>query len=136
MRKFFRNLFIVFVILIALILALWGGKYIFYRNYVILDGKPCSRRITSLDLSGQAEVDLDTLAELKNLQHLDLRGTGITLGEHEWLQRQIPQCKIDWEVLFQGTYGCRKSYNHLSGHGRCGAAGLPAQPHLHRCPGM
>lgn len=104
MRKFFRNLFIVFVILIVLILALWGGKYIFHRNYVILDGKPCSRQTTSLDLSGQAEVDLDTLAELKNLQHLDLRGTGITLGEHEWLQRQIPQCEIDWEVLFQGTY--------------------------------
>lgn len=104
MRKFFRNLLIVFLILLLLILALWGGRYLFYRNYVILDGEPYSRKVTSLDLSGRENVDLDTLAQLSQLQHLDLRGTGITLGEHEWLKRQLPQCEILWEIQFQGSY--------------------------------
>lgn len=104
MRKFFRNLLIVFLILLLLIAALWGGRYLFHRNYVILNGEPCSRKVTSLDLSGAQNVDLDTLAQLQQLQHLDLRGTGITLGEHEWLKRKLPQCEILWEIQFQGSY--------------------------------
>ena len=103
MRKFFRNLLIVFLLLLLLLLALWGGRSLFYRNYVILDGEPYSRKVTSLDLSGRENVDLDTLAQLSQLQHLDLRGTGITLGEHEWLKRRLPRCEILWELQFQGV---------------------------------
>ena len=102
MKKTAKRLLILFFSLVVLLLLALGGGYFFTENYVLLNGKPCSRSAEELDFQGQPLPDLDTLAELKNLKKLNLRNTGLTLGEHEWLHSRLPDCDIAWEIEFQG----------------------------------
>lgn len=40
----------------------------------------------------------------KDLDSLDLRGTGVSLQHVQEVQRQMPDCVVTWELLFQGNY--------------------------------
>ena len=104
MKKTVKRLLKLFLCLLALILLFGCGGYFFEKNYVVLNGKPYERQVAELNFMGKKLPDLDTLAELKYLRKLDLRNTGLTLGEHEWLKRKLPDCEILWQVLFQGEY--------------------------------
>ena len=104
MKKTAKRLLTIFLILLVVTVSVCIGGFLFTKNYVILNGKPYSRSARELDFQGQQLPDLDTLAQLKNLQTLNLRNTGLTLGEHEWLHRQLPDCDIAWEVDFQGRH--------------------------------
>lgn len=94
------GLFLCLLILLAFLMA--AGCY-FKNNYVVLNGKPCLRTVESLSFSGEKLPNLDTLAELHSLKQLDLRNTPLSLGEHEWLQQQLPECRIFWQIEFNGN---------------------------------
>lgn len=40
----------------------------------------------------------------KDARSLDLRGTGISIGDYQALQQELPLCDISWEVPFQGGF--------------------------------
>ena len=85
-----------------MIFFLMAADSYFEKNYVVLNGKPYKKNTEALSFTGEKLPDLDALAEMKNLKQLDLRNTNLSLGEHEWLHRQLPYCKIFWQVEFAG----------------------------------
>ena len=69
---------------LAAILCLFG---IFrYRDqFLYVDDIRYEKTVTRLDLSGAPIRDLDRLAQLQALQHLNVRGTGLSIAEYEQL---------------------------------------------------
>lgn len=79
--KSIRTLTIILVILLVLLAAVIGIG-LFLRAYVVVGFRAYPR----------------------NAVALDLRGTGISVKHYEALREKLPNCKITWEVPFQGTY--------------------------------
>ena len=104
MKAAVKKLIGIFLGLLAVLLILTMGIYFLGRNYVFLNGKPVRRDSEQLSFFGEELPDLNALSQLQQLKELDLRNTTLTLGEHEWLQRQLPDCKIRWQILFQGRH--------------------------------
>ena len=50
----------------------------------------------------ETHIFIDDAVYAKNLESLDLRGTGISLEHYDSLQAQLPDCDILWDVPFQG----------------------------------
>ena len=102
MKTAVKKLTGIFLCLLAVLLVLSVGNHYFKKNYVVLNGKPYAKTTETLSFSGKKLPDLDRLIQLEHLKQLDLRNTSLSLGEHEWLQRHLPDCRIDWQVEFQG----------------------------------
>ena len=113
MKSTVRNLLKIFLFLLSLTILLGVGSHLISQYYVHLNGKFYRRDVESLSFQGQKLPDLDTLAELQNLRQLDLCNTDLTLGEHEWLQRQLPECRILWQVLL-GDQSCSPDTEKLT----------------------
>lgn len=77
---------------------------IYNETYLVMDGVEYLRSSTALDLSGKQITELEKLQELKALQTLNLRDTGITAQQYELLHAALPDCEILWSVPFQGGY--------------------------------
>lgn len=60
--------------------------------------------VTSLDLSGQHNPDIEEIMGMKNLKELNLRGTHISIADYEKIQAALPNCKIQWSVLVGTVY--------------------------------
>lgn len=93
------------VLLCILIVAGIGGYcgYRYYHNtYLVMDGETIRRDITELDLREDDLAELEKVAELQNLQVLDLRGTALTIEQYDWLREELPDCEIRWMIPFQG----------------------------------
>lgn len=85
------------LVVLAVFLIPWGSSD--KENSAVYD-----KNLTSLDLSGQHNPDIDELMKLTNLQELDLRNTHITVEQYEKLHKAIPQCNIVWSVPVDGFY--------------------------------
>lgn len=104
------------VLLVLVVLAGVGGVlgWNWYQDTYIVIGEQTYRRdITELDLSGTAVEKLEKLAELKELERLDLRDTGLTAEEYEYLRQALPDCRILWSVPFQDGY-CSEEITELT----------------------
>lgn len=88
----------------ALVLILIIGGILFHQNYLILDGQIYDRDVAVLDLSGKPLGQLDELESLSALKELDLRDTGLTVGQYEQLRKALPDCRIQWLLPFQTDY--------------------------------
>lgn len=93
----------VLFLLAALAAGVWGLKY-YHENYISIDGILIRRDITRMDFSGAPVEQWERLMELSGLTQLDLSGTGLTCDQYDILQEALPQCQIQWDVLFQGQY--------------------------------
>lgn len=60
--------------------------------------------VTSLDLSGQHNPDVEELVTMTNLESLDLRNTHITVEDYEKIHAALPDCSILWSVPVDGFY--------------------------------
>ena len=94
---------IVILLLAALAAGYWGLQY-YHENYISIDGILVPRDITRMDFSGAPVEQWERLMELSNLTQLDLSGTGLTNAQFDALQEALPQCNIQWDVLFQEKY--------------------------------
>lgn len=96
------------VILLCLLIVLGVGGYFGYRyyqdTYLVMDGETIRRDVTELDLREDDLAELEKVAELKNLKKLDLRGSGLTIEQYDWLREELPDCEILWMIPFQGNY--------------------------------
>ena len=63
---------------------------IYNETYLVMDGTEYLRSSTALDLSGKQIAELEKLQELKALQTLNLRDTGITVQQYELLHAALP----------------------------------------------
>ena len=100
MKAAARMLLKIFLILVLLLGILGLGSYLFSENFIRLNGKFYSIHTRELNFSGESLPDLDALSRMDQLQMLDLTDTGLTLGEHEWLESRLPDCEIRWQVPF------------------------------------
>lgn len=97
-----------FLALGALMTVLLAGSiavFIQYdlRSFVRMGEGAYDRYAQSLDLSGRQDVDFSRLPRFYNLHQLDLRNTGLTVEQFDWLRSRMPDCEISWLVPFQGT---------------------------------
>lgn len=92
-------------IIIALLLSLCAAALCFATRFFVPLHDTAYRLDTQvLDFSGGELPELSQLARLQQLQQLDLRDTGLTAAEYEYLHSQLPQCQIQWLIPFQDTY--------------------------------
>lgn len=73
------------------------------RSFVRMGDGVYDRYAQSLDLSGRQDVDFSKLPRFYNLRQLDLRNTGLTVEQFDWLRGRMPDCEIAWLVPFQGA---------------------------------
>ena len=90
-------------VLLVVTLAV-AGHFIFERNYLVINFTVYSRSAQALDLSGTPLKNVEKLTKFNALQELDLRDTGLTAEQYEYLHGQLPQCDINWLVPFQGKH--------------------------------
>ena len=76
------KILITFAVLLAILLGALGASWYFYRN---------------------THVKVDGVIYEKNLSQLDLRGQQVTAEQYEKLQKNLPGCRIRWDVPFQNT---------------------------------
>lgn len=90
----------------AVVLGVLGamGGYFFCRNYRVLAGKPYLKTAEVLDLSGVQGVEFDRLRDFPQLKTLDARGTGMDVASYRMLREANPDCKITWDIPFQGRF--------------------------------
>lgn len=90
----------------AVVLGVLGamGGYFFCRNYRVLAGKPYLKTAEVLDLSGVQGVEFDRLRDFPQLKMLDARGTGMDVASYRMLLEAHPECKITWDIPFQGRF--------------------------------
>lgn len=96
-----------FLAMALFVLATAGCLFLIhsYRDqFTFVGDDRYEKTITRLDLSGAPIADIHQVTRLQALKTLDVRGTGITVEEYEILRAALPQCKIDWDVPFQGQY--------------------------------
>ena len=96
------------IILLAVVLVLGGaaagGFYYFQENYCVVNGQALPKNQAQLDLRNTELPPIEELAQLTQLQQLDLRDTGLTTEQYLQLKQQLPNCEILWTVPFQGQY--------------------------------
>ena len=87
--------------------AIWGGILLVGRNFLFWNGALLARDAQSLTLTGRPMKNLDRLLELTQLERLDLRGTGLTVEQYQWLRQEMPRCAVEWDVPVGDTFYSR-----------------------------
>ena len=86
------------LILIFLAVLLIGGAaagfYFFADFFVPNNNDDVAQPVTQMDLRGQELPDLEQLAQMTQLEYLDLRETGLTTEQYLALEEQLPNCEI------------------------------------------
>ncbi len=91
------------IALTACILAAASALVIFFTiNYVVYDGHIYKADITSIDLQGAQELDLDRLCRMEELELIDLRGSALTPQQADELHRRLPDCRLLWTITLAG----------------------------------
>lgn len=101
MKKFW-----IICLCVLLVLGIGGycGYRYFHNTYLVMDGETIRRDVTELDLREDDLAELEKVAQLQNLKVLDLRGSGLTVAQYDWLREELPDCEIRWMIPFQGQY--------------------------------
>lgn len=81
-----KKVLIVLAIVLGLVAAAAGGGLLWYENY------------------RNTHIFVEDAVYPRSAQSLDLRGSGISVEHYEQVRAQLPDCKILWEVPFQGGY--------------------------------
>lgn len=92
------------IVIGILVIGLLLGYLVWDSTHITVGDVIYPKNLEALDLSGQALPPVRELADLAALKRLDLRYTGLTADEYEYLKRQLPECEILWLVPFQGEF--------------------------------
>lgn len=88
-------------VLLVLTVAICGCSS---ESETVKESTQYDHSVTSLDLSGQHNPDLEEVMKMTNLESLDLRDTHITVEDYEKVHAALPQCSILWSVPVDGFY--------------------------------
>lgn len=103
MGRFLRGTMKALLFLALAGLFLWGGCHVMGKHYVFWNGILISRTAETVNLSGKTMENPGPLGELTALRELDARNTDLSPEQYEWLQAQLPGCRILWDVPIQGV---------------------------------
>lgn len=104
MRKALKRALLILLIAAVLSGLALGGMRLYQKHYVNLNGVSYPKYQRILDLSGRDIGDLEGLLRFEELRRLDVRRSSVTPEEYEWLCRELPKCKISWDLPFQGDF--------------------------------
>lgn len=91
--------------ILSLILAVCiVGICIFSASFVLINGQLIGRNSTDVVLHGEKLPNVKKLQRIEGLERLDLRSLDIPLDFYDTLREQLPNCKVRWNVPFQGEY--------------------------------
>lgn len=104
MHKRYRTSWIIggFICLITVVCIV--GYLFFTRNYAVINGNFYRQDIQALNVSGTELRNPQNIALCKDLKQADLRGTGLSVEDYQALHKALPNCKILWDVPFQGSF--------------------------------
>ena len=86
--------------------ALWAGYRCIEKEYVFWNGSLLPKYDQIISVTGKTMRNPEAFLKFTNLRQLDARDTGMTVEQYEWLARELPGCKILWDIPVQG-----KSYD-------------------------
>ncbi len=91
-------------VLSAAIIAgvVWAGGRYLEKDYVFWGGSLLPRHGQVLNISGRKIRNLDAFLRFTDLRQLDARNTDMTLQQYEWFCRELPDCRVLWDVPIQG----------------------------------
>ena len=104
MGKAWRRGLLALLAAAALAGALWVGYRYLEKDYIFWNFRLLPRHSQSLDISGGRMGNPETFLKCTDLRQLDARGTGMTLAQYEWLCRELPDCRVLWDVPIQGAF--------------------------------
>lgn len=83
---------------------MWAGGRFLHKEFVFWNGLLLRRESTSLNVSGKQMQDQERFLEFPALRELDARDTRMTPEQFEWFRREMPGCRVLWDVPIQGAY--------------------------------
>lgn len=95
---------ILLAVLAVLGTAVYGGIQYFRNHYVVIEDAVYSNQETELDLSGVKHPDYEQICQLTQLEKLNLLNTEASIEEYERLRAALPECRILWQLPFQGRF--------------------------------
>ena len=105
MKKFLKEIPLsAAVVLLAACVALAGIHMYLSSHFATVGSLQLENPVTELDLSSTPLDHLEDVTALTELQHLNVRGTGLTISQYEQLRASLPNCEILWDVPFQDGY--------------------------------
>ena len=87
-----------------LLLLLLGGFFWHRSTYIQIESETLRRDITRLEVTGEQVPDTAVLQQLTALEILDVRSIPLSIAQYESLKEALPNCRILWNVPFQGSY--------------------------------
>ena len=84
-------------------LVVAGGRAL-ERSYVFWNGSLLQKDEQSISIVGKRMRDPEAFLRFTDLRQLDARDTGMTAEQYEWFRRELPDCRVLWDVPIQGAY--------------------------------
>ena len=104
MRKAFpKALTAVFAAVVAAA-VLWAAYRVLEKDYVFWNGSMLPRHEQSLSVTGKRMRRVEAFLKFTDLRQLDARDTGMTPEQYEWFRRELPNCRVLWDIPIQGKY--------------------------------
>ena len=88
----------------VLAVCLWVGVRFFRENFLRVEGRILWRHSKVVYLDGFDTGDLTFLGQFDRLERIEARGSGLTEAQYEALRKDHPNCRIRWDVPFQGGF--------------------------------
>ena len=98
-----HRILICVIICFVLLAALLSAMYYQRTTYIQIGEETLRRDITEYTVTGEQLPETALLQQLTALECLDVRATAISIEEYEKLKSALPNCRILWNVPFQGT---------------------------------
>lgn len=83
---------------------LWAGGKGLERSYVFWNGSLLPKAEQRISVTGKQMRDQEAFLRFADLRELDARDTGMTVAQYEWFRRELPACRVLWDVPVQGVY--------------------------------
>lgn len=81
---------------------IWTGGRFLEKDFVFWNGSFLPRHEHSLSLSSRKMRNLEVFLRFTDLRQLDARNTDMTPRQYEWFRRELPECKVLWDIPIQG----------------------------------
>jgi len=107
MRKTWPKILSAVLTAAVMSVMLWAGILLIQEEYVFWNGSLLPRHEQSLSIAGKRMRNPEAFLKFTDLQKLDARNTGMTLQQYEWFCRELPDCRVLWDVPIQGKYYSR-----------------------------
>ena len=87
---------------VIVVLVCAGGRAL-ERSYVFWNGSLLPKQEQSISITGKRMRNIEAFLRFTDLRQLDARDTGMTAAQYEWFRRELPDCRVLWDVPVQGA---------------------------------